>query len=188
MSADVKSARLSECGYYRYTLTRRWGPGEALMFVMLNPSTADASVDDPTIRRCIGFARRDGFDGIVVQNVYGLRTPDPKALYAFAHDPVGPETDAYLSMTLTERVRRGLPVVAAWGAGPGGSRQHQLRFISRVRSVRRLVPGVDWRCLGLTRAGAPRHPLYVKADQPLIPWSAYWLRPLVAASEQGAQE
>lgn len=160
-----KSARLSECGYYRYTLSRHWGPGEALMFVMLNPSIADSSIDDPTIRRCMGFARRDGYDGIVVQNLFALRSTDPSVLFAFSHDPVGPENDAYLSMTLAERVRRGLPVVAAWGAGFTG--RDAPRFARRVSAVQRLVPGVDWRCLGRTKAGAPRHPLYVKGDQPL---------------------
>lgn len=166
-----RGARLSDCGNYRYTLTRHWGSGEALMFVMLNPSTADAMQDDPTIRRCISFAKRDGYDGIVVQNLYAIRSTDPKVIHGAARDPIGPETDTYLAMTLTERVRRGLPVVAAWGAGPGGGRRGYLRFQVRMEYVRKLVPGVDWRCLGMTKAGAPRHPLYVAGSTPLTPWA-----------------
>jgi hypothetical protein len=72
-----RSARLSECGTWRYYLARHWAPkGEALAFVMLNPSTADATVDDPTIRRCIGFARRDGYAGLVVVNLFALRSTE----------------------------------------------------------------------------------------------------------------
>jgi hypothetical protein len=158
-----RSARLSECGTWRYYLARHWAPkGEALAFVMLNPSTADATVDDPTIRRCIGFARRDGYAGLVVVNLFALRSTDPAALgQVLEQRAVGPDNDAYLSMLLAERVRRGLPTVAAWGAHPG--------IEKRIQHVRALVPGIDWRCLGTTKAGAPRHPLYVRGDQPLAP-------------------
>jgi len=76
----VRSAVLSDCGTYRYSLTRRWSPGPLLGWVMLNPSRADALVDDPTIRRCVGFARRWGFAGIVVRNLYALRATDPREL------------------------------------------------------------------------------------------------------------
>jgi hypothetical protein len=154
-----KAARFSDCGTYRYYLSRHWGAGEALLFVMLNASTADCYDDDPTVRRCIDFARRQGYDGLGVLNLYGLRSTDPKALLT-APDPVGPDNDDYLRLSLTERVRRGLPVVAAWGVNASPD---------RVAQVLDLVPGVDWRCLGHTKAGAPRHPLYVRGDQPLIP-------------------
>jgi hypothetical protein len=160
-SVAVKSARISDCGNYRWTLSRHWGLGQALAFVMLNPSTADADVDDPTIRRCMGFAKRDGYDGIVVMNLYALRATDPKHLLV-AGDAVGRENDPYLTMLLTERVRRGLPVVAAWGAWPD-------RDPGRVAEVLDLVTGVDWRCLGHSKSGAPKHPLYIKGDQPFIP-------------------
>ncbi len=85
----TKEAVISDCGRYRYRLTRRWGDGPLLSFIMLNPSTADAEVDDPTIRRCMGFARRDGYGGIVVGNLYAFRTTKPKALFA-ADNPLGP--------------------------------------------------------------------------------------------------
>src|SRR5689334_16488446 len=75
-----KAASISECGRYRYSLHRWWGAGERLYFVMLNPSTADAEVDDPTIRRCMGFARTLGFDGIGVVNLYAFRATKPADL------------------------------------------------------------------------------------------------------------
>jgi hypothetical protein len=158
-ATTTTDAVLSACGAYRYTLSRRWGAGEPLRFVMLNPSTADASVDDPTIRRCIGFARRDGFPALVVLNLYAYRTTDPKALLTCV-DPVGPDSKAYLWSHLFLACEIKAPVVAAWGinAKPG-----------RVAEVLDLVRGVDWRCLGTTKDGHPRHPLYVRSDQPLVP-------------------
>jgi hypothetical protein len=157
------SARFSPCGTYRYTLTRHWGPGEALVFMMLNPSTADARRDDPTIKQCVYFAKREGYDGLVVLNLYAMRTPDPRVLFAFSHDPIGPENDDYIWMLLEERVRRGLPVVAAWGAHAKPE---------RVAQVLEYADGVDWRCLGVTKTGAPRHPLYIRHDAPLTRWAA----------------
>lgn len=160
----IYSARISECGTYRYTLSRHWSDGDALVFVMLNPSTADATEDDPTIRRCMGFARREGYAGIVVVNLYAYRSTDPKALLTCG-DAVGPENDTYLRLLLTEQRRRGNPVLAAWGANAR---------LDRVGHVLNLVPGVDWRCLGTTKQGAPKHPLYIKSDQPFVPypWAA----------------
>lgn len=149
-------ARISECGRYRYALGRVWGDGDALCFVMLNPSTADATIDDPTIRRCMGFARREGYGGISVLNLYALRATDPKVMLA-ASDAIGPQNDAYLRLALAEQTRRGNPVIAAWGV-----HAHP----SRASAVMSLVPGADWRCLGTTKDGSPRHPLYVKGDQP----------------------
>lgn len=155
-----KYARISDYGAYRYSLSRFWGPVEPLLFVMLNPSTADADVDDPTIRRCIGFAKRDGFDGVTVGNLYAYRATDPKALLTCG-DAVGSDNDHYLRMMLEVRAEYRSPVVAAWGANAR---------LDRVGAVLNLVPGVDWRCLGTTKQGAPKHPLYVRGDQPLVPY------------------
>lgn len=152
-----KAARLSDCGRYRYWLGRVWGEADSLLFVMLNPSTADASIDDPTIRRCMGFARREGFGGVSVLNLYALRSTDPKALLT-CDDAVGPENDAYLTLALTEQARRGNPVIAAWGTNA----KHR-----RIVDVLTLVGGVMWHSLGTTKDGHPRHPLYVRGDQPL---------------------
>lgn len=104
-------ASLSSDGRYRYELTRRWDNSTSTVtYVMLNPSTADASVDDPTIRRCIGFAQSHGFGGLRVLNLYAFRATQPKDMFR-AIDPVGPENDTYLGNLDT-----GSTVVAAWGA------------------------------------------------------------------------
>jgi len=162
MSVEMgKHAVLSDDGLYRYSLLREWEAGKPSMtFVMLNPSTADASVDDPTIRRCIAFARREGCGQLLVFNLYAWRATDPKAL-ARAADPVGEENDVFLRGHFLVKAEFGEPVVAAWGANAGPD---------RVAQVRALVPGVEFVCLGETKDGHPRHPLYVRGNQPLVPW------------------
>lgn len=151
---------LSECGTYRYTLTRRWADGVPLRFVMLNPSTADSTLDDPTIRRCIGFAKREGYAAVIVLNLYAYRATDPKALLT-CDVPIGPDNDEVLRTHLN----RLSPVVAAWGVNARPER------VQRVLSLCHGV--VDWRCLGTTKDGHPRHPLYVKGDQPLVPFGPH---------------
>lgn len=156
------SAIISECGQYRYQLTR---PPEGhpdkttALFVMLNPSTADASLDDPTIRRCRGFAKLWGCAGVTVANLYALRSTDPKALWGH-DDPVGPHNDVYLSMLAREYK----DVICAWGANARADRvEAAVRIFSNV--------GARLFCFGQTRSGAPKHPLYIAANQPLLPWS-----------------
>lgn len=144
------SAVLSECGRYRYALWRDVGEldGEGtVLFVMHNPSTANASEDDPTIRRCIRFARDWGFARLAVGNLYAWRATKPRDLLE-ADDPVGPENDEWL-----RRLVRGSElVVAAWGAQVNpATAAPTLRLHDR------------WRCLGVTAGGLPRHPLYVPA-------------------------
>jgi hypothetical protein len=161
-----RSARLSECGTYRYRLERHWGDvGEATSraatFIMLNPSTADATVDDRTIGRCMAFARSWDCTGLVVVNLYALRSTDPKGLW-LVEDPVGPANDNELARTLRGAALRDAPVVAAWGANARPDRVEQflaLRYADRLT------------CLGTTKAGAPRHPLYVRGDTPLTPFA-----------------
>lgn len=150
------SAVLSDDGLYRYELTRTWSSAPSVSFVMLNPSTADASLDDPTIRRCIGFARSWGHGGIRVVNLYALRSTDPKALWG-APDPVGPDNDEYLRRAAVS----GGPLIAAWG---GHARA------DRVAAVLAL-PGLEaLQALGVTKAGQPRHPLYLRGDAAPSPW------------------
>ena len=159
MSATA-GAVLSEDGTYRYHLWRQWGPDgcERVVFVMLNPSTADATVDDPTIRRCIGFARREGMDRLDVVNLYAYRATNPDDLLV-APDPVGPENYWHL-----QRVIHAAPmVVAAWGAW-----RDSRRDCPPMPNV--LAIAGHMHCLGTTKSGAPRHPLYVKGDQPFIPY------------------
>lgn len=160
------SAELSDCGQYRYNLRReplspmhhQKGPA---LFCMLNPSTADASSDDPTIRRCRRFAESWGYAGILVVNVYALRSTDPAALRTHA-DPVGPLNDHWLR----QAARDAGMVVCAWGTNADAS---------RVASVVRVFESAGARlvCLGKTKDGHPRHPLYVRGDQPLMDWSPW---------------
>src|SRR5262245_19133112 len=93
---QTKEALISPCGLYRYWLTRTWDNSlRRVCWVMLNPSTADAEQDDPTIRRCVGFARSWGAGGIIVVNLFAFRASDPKALLRAA-DPVGPDNDGHI--------------------------------------------------------------------------------------------
>jgi hypothetical protein len=160
-------ADLSPCGTYRYLLGRRVGDGQrAALFVMLNPSTADASEDDPTIRRCRRFARREGCGLLEVVNLFAYRVTDPVAL-RFVEDPVGSANDHFIEQAVA---RAGL-VVVAWGA----LRRPLVRRAWAVGgAIYDHLPAHGRRgpfCLGMTANGAPRHPLYVRADQPLEPWS-----------------
>lgn len=130
-----------------------------LPFVMLNPSTADASVDDPTIRRCMGFARREGAGGIIVANLYGLRATDPTALRK-TEDPFGPDNRSNIQSVGMEAVATCMPVVCAWGTG-GWVKSADRDAIHLLNST-----GARLVCLGATKAGHPKHPLYIKGDQP----------------------
>jgi len=157
------AAWFSADGTYRYLLTRRWDVMAPVMgFIMLNPSTADAFRPDPTITRCMGFARRAGCGAIEVCNLFALRATDPRAL-AGHPDPVGPENGDFLAdlAKLTEG-----PVIAAWGTNDA--------VAGRARAVAELCAGlgVTLRCLGTTKDGSPRHPLYVRADASLTSWPA----------------
>ena len=121
---------------------------------MLNPSVADADVDDPTIRRCMGFARREGASGIIVANLYAFRATKPEDLKS-AEDPFGPRNRKALREIARHAERTGLPLICAWGAYGDGSEMMEVFRRTRARLV----------CLGKTACGAPRHPLYVRADQ-----------------------
>lgn len=151
------SAHISADGRYRYELIRRWDDDPMLEWIMLNPSTADAAVDDPTIKRCIGFAKAWGYGAIVVHNLYALRATDPAAL-GMADDPFGPLNRSYLGN------RIGHCTIAAWGANPAARRW----FLDGHRINRPAVYA-----LGFTADGSPRHPLYVRADAtPVRFWAA----------------
>jgi hypothetical protein len=164
--ADLLKSReavISECGRYRYWLGRWFGPGiVGLPILMLNPSTADADFDDPTIRRCEGFARREGYGGICVVNLYAYRATDPAELWS-VEDPVGPDNDRQIEMTFQSAHALRLPMICAWGTNAKPARVAAVGFIARRFNVRIL-------CLGTTKDGHPRHPLYLRADTPLVPW------------------
>jgi hypothetical protein len=145
-------AAFSRDGRYRYRLWRHWdGSRPAIVFCMLNPSTADARRDDPTIRRCIGFARRWGYGGVEVVNIFALRATDPRTLRS-ARDPIGPRNDAFML-----RAAARSPVVIAWGIH-GALRGRGATALRMLGRRTRLL------ALGRTRSGAPRHPLYLRRD------------------------
>ena len=121
---------------------------------MLNPSTADGRRDDPTIRRCVGFARREGFTGIRVVNLFALRATDPAELKS-AGDPVGAESDS----AILDAVRSSEFTVAAWGA--------KGVLCGRDEAVLQLLEGHPIWCLGTTKMGHPRHPLPVRKLAPM---------------------
>lgn len=150
-------AHLSRCESYRYTLTRQWGDGNRFAtFVALNPSTADETQDDPTVRRMIGFAKSWGMDGLHVTNIFALRSTDPKVLRRHGK-PVGPQNDRWiLECCLNAEI-----VVAAWG-------NHGI-LNGRGASVLQLLrsQGVDVQCLGMSGMGQPKHPLYLPASAKL---------------------
>lgn len=158
------SAEISSCGTYRYLLTRQSrisNPShQTVLFVMLNPSTAGATVDDPTIRRCLGFAERWAAAGIAVVNLYALRATDPRVLRGHP-DPVGPENDDWIARAA---IYAGGNAICAWGANAEPAR---VRLVVTMLSRR----GITLWCLGTTKHGHPRHPLYVPGNQPLIKWS-----------------
>lgn len=144
-----KSAIISDCGKFRYLLRRAWDISRpALGFIMLNPSVADADQDDPTIRKCIGFAERLGFGAIVVTNLYAYRATDPANLKRAGY-PRGPENDEWIRKAIMECG----PIVCAWGSNARGlSRPAEVLLILRGLQVKR-------QALAFTDDGIPRHPL-----------------------------
>ncbi len=155
--AVTSGATLSDCRKYRYRLWREWGAGPALTFVMLNPSTADATLDDPTIRRCMGFARAWGFGRVEVVNLFAWRSPKPYDLLR-PNDPVGPLNDAAIE-DVTSGSKR---IVLAWGS------HQEIRKILAPRAevvfekLKKLrVPIGN---LGTNSDGMPKHPLYLSNE------------------------
>lgn len=149
---------------YRYVLCRSWyGSPLRCTWIMLNPSTADDVMDDPTIRRCMAFSRSWGYGKMLVVNLFALRATDPKALREDS-DPVGPKNDA----TIADAVLESTAVICAWG-----SHVYAARRASAVLEALRHTKGsaaAKPLCLGTTKDGSPRHPLYVKTDTPLVPY------------------
>lgn len=154
------TAIISPCGNFRYLLTRpstlEHPEAGTALFVMLNPSTADAILDDPTIRKCRGFAQRWGCAGITVANLYAYRATDPRDLKRAGY-PVGPENDSLLRRLASEYS----DIVCAWGNHANPERALSVCDTLSVKGARL------W-CLGTNRNGTPRHPLMVSYSQPLI--------------------
>ena len=144
-----KSAILSPCRLYRYELWRRWSAEPTVVFIGLNPSTADESADDPTLRKCIAFAQRWGYGAVCMANLFAFRATQPKDMMAAA-DPVGPENDAHLRRLVSV----GTMFIAAWGTGGV--------FQNRANAVRQFLPKL--RALKINQDGSPGHPLYLRGD------------------------
>ncbi|WP_207549173.1 DUF1643 domain-containing protein [Mycobacteroides chelonae] len=160
---QARSAVVSTCGKYRYSLSRRWAAdGPVCVFVMLNPSTADADHDDPTIRRCIGFAHQFDCAALHVVNLYAYRATDPRELWK-VDDPVGADNEQYLSAAAELARESGGYLIMAWGghARPG-----------RAAAVTETLAAIqELLCLGTTVHGQPRHPLFLPKQAPLVQWA-----------------
>ena len=138
-------------GNHRYELFRTWDvDGKVACFVMLNPSTADAEQDDPTVRKCVGFAKRWGCGGVRIVNLFSIRSPSPSAI-RLSDSPVGPRCDEHL----LDAASNSDIAVAAWG-NHGGYHARDRGVLDMLRRE-----GVAVQCLGVTTKGFPRHPLYV---------------------------
>lgn len=168
---DYTSAVLSDCDTYRYELTRRWDDGPLLEFIMLNPSSADATVDDPTIRRCIGFAKKWGYGALVVRNLFALRATNPGALLSYwvgsfaegnyrggadnLGPAIGPLNAEYLARDDADCT------IAAWGAHAAA-----LEWFAAGHRIERR----NLFCLGTNAGGSPKHPLYVPSSRTPERW------------------
>ena len=152
-----QGAVIDPTGCYRYSLWRVWKPKTSrVAFIMLNSSRADATVNDATIRRCIGFAQRWGYGSLEVVNLFAYRTSDPARLKQM-RDPAGPENDFYLK----QAIERAKLTILAWG-NRGNLNQRSQQVLSWLTTSEHLY------CLGVTRSGYPRHPLYLRKNtQPI---------------------
>lgn len=178
---DFGDAVISDCGRYRYWLGRTWAAALTggwvaragceprdrcpATFIMLNPSTADATDDDATISKCTRFAKSWGCDGLVVVNLYAFRATNPKDLWKTA-DPVGPDNDDYLRQAVRDAVDLGAPLVVAWGAHARPDRV--VEFVESLHPLDRMC----LTALRVTQSGQPGHPLYLPGNSTRVMWEA----------------
>lgn len=160
----TRGATLSKCGLYRYRLWRTWGPGDVVTFVMLNPSTADADNDDPTIRKCMGFARRWGCGSLQVVNLAAFRCTDPRGLYNTRYPVSEPAKPQENFKHLRDAIELAGTVVCAWGV-PGG----ELPNAAEMLEVMMAKWPTKLRVLGFNKDGTPKHPLMVPYIAPPVP-------------------
>jgi hypothetical protein len=163
-------ATLSADEKYRYRLSRVWAPEKPrLLWVMLNPSTADAEKDDATIRKCLGFARRWGYGSIEVVNLFALRATEPRELRAKGIDPIGPENDHHIRAALAEAQQ----VVLAWGSDSFAV----TRAFYVLRELLKDTQPRNIRCLDQSsKNGRPKHPLYAPYAKPHLHFSSALLK------------
>jgi hypothetical protein len=152
-----RDAVISDCGKYLYLLRRAWDHDkQRALFVMLNPSTADADVDDATIRSCIRLCKSWGYGSFEVVNLFAYRSTDPDALKG-VFDAVGEKNEGIVQ----NAIARCDVVICAWGAHPEAGFEAS-KMVRRITALRPMAF-----CLGVTKSGAPKHPLYIKTGTPL---------------------
>lgn len=161
LADELAGANFSGDRLYRWCLWRRWGKEKPACFLMLNPSTGNEVILDPTLRRCVGFARAWGCGGIEIVNLFGIVSSNPKVLVKHP-DPVGSLNDATILMCAT----RASVIIVAWGAFPE-ARERAVKVTKMLLDV-----GVRLQCLGTTKEGHPNHPLYLPKSTWPIDWSA----------------
>jgi len=148
-----KEAIVSPDGKYRYSLTRKWGEGRCLLFIMLNPSTADSTIDDPTIKKCEKYAKREKFKSMCVVNLYAYRSTDPSIVMRMGLvDAEGPDNESHIisSILLSDAI------ICAWGKHGGKGTHKAIKVLSTTDK--------EIFCLDINKDGSPKHPLYCKDD------------------------
>lgn len=172
-------ARISPCKQYRYTLGRVWDPARPrVTFVMLNPSIADAYDDDPTIKKCRGFAERLGFGSLHVVNLFAYRATKPSVMWAARKagtDIIGPDNDEELRQAFASG-----DAIAAWGAN-GAADPLRVQFVAALARA----AGSRLQALSVTKADDPGHPLMLPYSSVLRPWPSSPTRP-ASSPEEGA--
>jgi hypothetical protein len=158
-------ALFSDDQQYRYILKRVWVTNDepVPVFIMLNPSSANAETNDPTIKRCMGFAKHWGYSGVEIVNLFALISTNPKIL--LNHDyPIGPDNDMYLHGAIASATI----VIAAWG-----TIANKTRYKNRVPNITRMAVELNQPlyCVGTTKEGDPIHPLYQPADTKPVLWN-----------------
>ena len=152
-----KNATFSDCRKYRYALSRTWdGKKKTVLFIGLNPSTADEKIDDPTIRRCINYAQNWGYGSLLMVNLFAYRATIPTELKN-VKNPIGNDNDLHI----TELLKKADLAVAAWG--------NEGSLLNRDKDVKKIIPKLM--CLKINKSGQPAHPLYQKKDLKLIKYS-----------------
>ena len=152
-----KNATFSDCRKYRYALSRTWdGKKKTVLFIGLNPSTADEKIDDPTIRRCINYAQNWGYGSLLMVNLFAYRTTIPTELKN-VKNPIGNDNNLHI----TELLKKADLAVAAWG--------NEGSLLNRDKDVKKIIPKLM--CLKINKSGQPAHPLYQKKDLKLIKYS-----------------
>lgn len=152
-----KKAKISEDKIYRYTLSRTWDSTKpTVLFIGLNPSIADENIDDPTITRCINFAKDWGYGTLLMANLFAFRSTYPKEIYLI-DDPIGKDNDYYL----LECVKQSDLIIACWG--------NNGTYMDREKIIKELVPNLY--CLQKNKNGTPHHPLRLPRDINPIPFN-----------------